>query len=75
MTTLIIHCNREQVKDLVVLFTKLHHTNGRITSIVPNWLKRMYQAAKTEEYRRLWYGGNRMITHDSWHPYQITKRK
>lgn len=64
MTVLVIHCSRIQVAFLAGTFGKIHlERDGTKVITVPRWIERMYKAAKVEDYRHSYPGGNKMITH------------
>jgi len=64
MTVLVIHCSRSQITPLLGVFAKLHFNKDNSKELVfPNWLKVMAKAAKVNDYRHTYQGGNRMVTH------------
>jgi hypothetical protein len=61
---LVIHCTRQKVTQIALIIGKLIiNAQGAKAIDCPRWIERMYHAAKVEEYRRMWSGGNRMVTH------------
>lgn len=67
MTVIVIHCSRQQVLPLADIFGKIHlNRDGTKTNILPEWLNKMYYAAKINDYRKLYNRGFRMITHHIW---------
>lgn len=71
---LVIHCTRQQVAFLSASVGKIYiNKDGTMNIIVPKWVEIMWKYAKVHEYREIYRGGSRMITHhESYFPENTT---